>query len=130
MNVLEEVYSRMNKETVYLTSTPKGVDYFKDHFKQPKGNLLSELPGYSTPPASTNRHKTTLVVPDAHVKPGEDLTRFSKLGNLITDKKPDHIVLMGDFVTLESLSAWDLGKAGKMEGKRYSEDCKAGIQAI
>lgn len=74
--------------------------------------------------------KTTLVIPDAHVTPGQDLARFSSLGSLITERKPDNIVIMGDFVTLESLSAWDLGKAGKMEGKRYSEDCKSGMQAI
>lgn len=73
---------------------------------------------------------TTLVIPDAHVLPGKDLDRFYALGRLIVERKPDNIVIMGDFVTLESLSAWDLGKAGKMEGKRYSEDCFCGKQAL
>lgn len=74
--------------------------------------------------------KTTLVIPDAHVAPGQDMKRFSSLGNLIIDRRPDVIISLGDFATLESLSAWDQGKAGKMEGRRYSEDCKACISAI
>lgn len=73
---------------------------------------------------------TTLVIPDAHVEPDQDLIRFSKLGNFITEHRPDNIVFLGDFVSLDSLSAWDLGKSGQMEGRRYSEDCKAGIDAL
>ena len=98
---------------ILITSTPKGENVFFKKFAEKK------FVGGST-----------LVLPDAHVMPGMDMTRFSKVGDLIVDRRPTRIVLMGDFVTLESLSAWDLGKAGKMEGKRYSEDCKAGVQAI
>lgn len=105
------------KPTIYFTSTPKGENIF---YKECTAKM-ARTPG---------KTQTTLVVPDAHVKPNESLERFSKLGDMIIDRKPSNIVLMGDFVTLESLSAWDLGKAGKMEGKRYSEDTKAGIQAI
>lgn len=74
--------------------------------------------------------RTTLVIPDAHVGPNQDLSRFSSLGQFIVDKRPDNIVSLGDFATLESLSAWDQGKGTKMEGRRYSEDCRTCIAAI
>ena len=63
---------------------------------------------------------TTLVIPDAHVEPDQDLIRFSKLGNFITEHRPDNIVFLGDFVSLDSLSAWDLGKSGQKEETRRS----------
>ena len=62
---------------------------------------------------------TTLVVPDAHVGPGQDLSRFDALSKLINDRFPSRIIFMGDFVTVEALSNWDLQKSGVMEGKRY-----------
>jgi len=73
---------------------------------------------------------TTLVIPDAHICPGQDLSRFAKAGQLILDYLPSRIILLGDFVTLESLSGWDLAKSGNMEGKRYSEDIAAGKEAL
>lgn len=85
-------------------------------------------PGFVSPLDRTD--VVTLAIPDCHVSPGQDLTRFSALGKLIVDRMPNNIVFQGDFVTLESLSAWDLGKAGKMEGRRYSEDCNVGIEAL
>lgn len=122
MNQLEELFIKLGGEKrVIVESTEMPLS----------GPTILQGPKYPlTWEGKMNKHKTTLVVPDAHCGPGHNFTRFSALGSLITDKRPDNIVLMGDFVTLESLSAWDLGKAGKMEGKRYSEDCKAGVQAI
>ena len=84
------------------------------------GNTESTNPGFST----------TLVVPDAHVGPGQDLSRFDALSKLINHKRPTRIIFMGDFVTLEALSNWDLQKAGIMEGKRYWEDVAAGREAL
>lgn len=73
---------------------------------------------------------TTLVVPDAHVGPGQDMTRFRNLGKLIVDRRPDRIISLGDFITLESLSNWDLNKAGVMEGRRYQADIEAANDAL
>jgi predicted MPP superfamily phosphohydrolase len=76
------------------------------------------------------KFETTLVVPDAHVSPDQSLKRFELLNKLILDKQPDNIIFMGDFVTLESLSNWDLNRAGIMEGRRYHEDVEAGRKAL
>lgn len=73
---------------------------------------------------------TTLLVPDAHVSPDQDLSRFARAGQLIIERKPTRIILMGDFLTLESLSNWDLNRAGVMEGRRYQGDIAAGNMAL
>lgn len=72
---------------------------------------------------------TTLVVPDAHVKPKQDLSRFIHLGKLANERKPDNIVFMGDFLNMDSLSSWDAGKEAS-HGKRYKEDIKSGYEAL
>ena len=74
--------------------------------------------------------QTTLVIPDSHVGPNQDLSRFISLNKLILNRKPDNIISMGDFLTLESLSNWDLGKAGLMENRRYVKDIESGKQAL
>ena len=74
--------------------------------------------------------QTTLVIPDPHVGPNQYLSRFISLNKLILNKKPDNIISMGDFLTLESLSNWDLGKAGLMENRRYVSDIESGKQTL
>jgi len=73
---------------------------------------------------------TTLVVPDAHVSPGQNFRRFEKAGRLIAERRPDRIVLMGDWTNMDSLSNWDLTKSGLMEGRRYVEDMTAAKEAL
>jgi len=73
---------------------------------------------------------TSLVIPDAHVGPGQDLTRFEKAGQLMAERRPDRVITLGDWVSLESLSNWDLTKSGVMEGRRYKEDMEAGKEAL
>ena len=74
--------------------------------------------------------KSTLVIGDTHVEANDNLDRFDVLGNFIVDKQPDHIVQIGDFLSLDSLSAWDLNKRAKMEGRRFSEELKNGKRAV
>lgn len=75
-------------------------------------------------------YETTLVLPDSHVEPGQDLSRFEWLGHLLCVYQPDNIVQMGDFIALGSLSAWDKHRLLSMEGKRYHEEMMWGRQAI
>ena len=60
-----------------------------------------------------------LCIGDAHVEADEDLSRFSFVDNLISEVKPEVIVIMGDFLTLDCLSAWDRDKRQRMENRRY-----------
>lgn len=72
----------------------------------------------------------TLVVGDVHVGPGQNLRRADWLGWAIADVQPKRVVFIGDFLTFDSLSAWDKDKRKKMEGKRYKKDIDAGIQFL
>lgn len=71
-----------------------------------------------------------LVVGDAHVQQGQNLTRFSYLGKMIQSIVPDQVIMIGDFLDLDSLSAWDKDKRKLMEGRRYAKEIDAGQRAL
>ena len=71
-----------------------------------------------------------LTVGDCHVHENEDVSRFDILGRYIADTQPDVVVFMGDFLTLNCLSAWDRDKRLKMEGRRYQSEIDAGNAAL
>lgn len=73
---------------------------------------------------------TTIFFTDCHTEADDNLDRFHALGNYIAEHKPDAVISGGDFVTLDSLSAWDLNKRGKMEGKRFRQEIDHGRLAI
>lgn len=71
-----------------------------------------------------------LPIGDCHISDDDDFKRFKHLGKFIIDKKPDKIIFMGDFLTLNCLSAWDRDKRLRMEGKRYKSEVEAGNRAM
>ena len=75
--------------------------------------------------------KRVLTIGDSHVSAGDtDLDRFSSISKHIVTTRPDIIVMMGDFMTMDCLSAWDRNKRLKMEGRRYANDIAAGQEAL
>jgi len=65
--------------------------------------------------------KKILILPDAHItvkipKPYQLVKKFVK------DFKPDETILLGDFMDVESLSAWDMDKKRLMEGRRFQKE--------
>lgn len=73
--------------------------------------------------------KKILVIPDAHSRPRESLRRFEALGNFIAAKQPDHVVCLGDWADMHSVSHWDKGKL-VAEGQRYAADVTASRAAL
>ena len=71
-----------------------------------------------------------LVIGDAHVTNKQSLRRFKWLAEYIKDNTPDYLVIMGDFLTLNSLSAWDRDKRLLMEGRRFYQEIDAGNEAL
>lgn len=69
------------------------------------------------------------VLPDVQCKPGHDFTFLRNIGRFIVDKKPDHIVCIGDFADMPSLSSYDVGKKS-FEGRRYRDDIQATLVAM
>lgn len=65
-----------------------------------------------------------MVIPDTQVKPGVPLDHLTWAGDYMVDKKPDYVVMIGDFADMESLSSYDVGKKS-FEGRRYRNDIAA-----
>lgn len=75
--------------------------------------------------------RKVVVIGDAHASPETgELERFSAAGKFILHERPTDIVIIGDFITLDSLSFWDKNKRLKMEGRRFSLDVDAGNTAL
>ncbi|CAB4169937.1 Calcineurin-like phosphoesterase domain, lpxH type [uncultured Caudovirales phage] len=71
-----------------------------------------------------------LVVGDAHVDEHQSLDRFKALGKKIETEQPDHVVFIGDFLSMNCLSDWDKNKRCKMENRRYHLEIAAGNKAL
>jgi len=65
-----------------------------------------------------------LVIPDTQVRPGDDLTFLTAIGNYLTEKQPDRVIHLGDHADMPSLSSYDQGKKS-FEGRRYTSDIAA-----
>lgn len=78
----------------------------------------------------SDRTLNGLVIGDCHTFLGDNLERFRCLGNYILDRKPEFVVLIGDFVDLHSLNSFDK-KGGKLlEGARVGDDIQSGVDAL
>jgi len=72
---------------------------------------------------------THLVIGDPHCNPKASNDRFLWAGKLARDLKPDTIICMGDFSSLDSLSSYDKGKKS-FEGRRYKKDINHAHDAL
>lgn len=68
--------------------------------------------------------KKHLVIPDVQLRPDDDTRFLSYIGQYIVEKQPDHIICIGDFADMPSLSSYDVGKKS-FEGRRYKADVEA-----
>lgn len=75
------------------------------------------------------RKNSHIIIPDVQVKPGINLDFLESIGHFIVDKKPDTIIIIGDFADMESLSSYDVGKRS-FEGRRYTNDISSSIEAM
>jgi predicted phosphodiesterase len=73
--------------------------------------------------------ETTLVIGDAHSEPGHHDKRFQALGNFIVDNKPDNIVQIGDFLSLDSINFFDNNNPLIKEGRRLKDDIDKGVKS-
>ena len=61
---------------------------------------------------------THLVIGDPHCTPKASNERFLWAGRVAADYKVSHVICMGDFCSMDSLSTYDRGKKS-FEGRRY-----------
>lgn len=70
-----------------------------------------------------------LVIPDTQIKPGVPLEHIDWIARYAVEKRPDVIVIMGDWADMPSLSSYDVGTM-KAEGQRIKADIKVANDAL
>jgi len=71
----------------------------------------------------------TLVIPDTHDDPSVNQKRYEVIGNFIIDQQPEHIVQIGDFMSLDSISFHNHGRPLIQEGMRLVDELTSGRDA-
>ena len=72
---------------------------------------------------------THLVMGDPHCTPKASNDRFLWAGRLAADFKVTHVICMGDFCSMDSLSSYDRAKKS-FEGRRYQRDMQHSHEAL
>lgn len=70
------------------------------------------------------------VVGDAHVDEHQTLDRFDCLNKYLKHVRPNYVITIGDFLSMNCLSDWDKNKRLLMETRRYSLEVDAGNEAL
>ena len=65
------------------------------------------------------------VIPDTQVKPKVPLEHLAWAGQYMLDKRPDVVVMLGDFADMPSLSIYEEKGSKRFEGQRYANDIAA-----
>jgi len=69
-----------------------------------------------------------LIIPDPHASPKYGNERFDALGRFIISTQPEHIVCLGDFADLSSISSHNTPEAA--EGQRFLDDLVSAKDAM
>jgi hypothetical protein len=73
-------------------------------------------------------NKRIIVIPDTQCRPNGDISHIRAAANYIVKKKPDIIVVLGDWWDMESLSVYNSKR--QSEGLRVKDDVDAGMVAM
>lgn len=70
-----------------------------------------------------------IVIPDTQIKPGVPTEHIGWITNYIIEKKPDVLVIIGDWADMASLSSYDVGTKS-FEGRKYRDDILVANDAL
>ena len=73
----------------------------------------------------SGEYKNHFVLPDTQVKPGDRIDHLAAAANYAIEKKPDLLMMLGDWWDFPSLSSYDVGRKS-FEGRSYLADVEAG----
>lgn len=71
-----------------------------------------------------------LIIPDAQIRPGDDLTHIDFAAAAIVEYKPDVIVVIGDWWDFASLNSHVAPGSAELENSRYDDDVQCGNEAF
>lgn len=88
--------------------------------------LITSCRGVSIP----RKYRKHFCIPDPQVKPGVPTSHIAAAGRYAAEKRPEVIVILGDWWDMPSLSAWD-SPTKKAENKvTYCADIEVGRKAL
>jgi calcineurin-like phosphoesterase family protein len=70
-----------------------------------------------------------LVIPDVQLRPGVPTQHLDWIRQYVIEKKPDVLVIIGDWADMASLSSYDIGKKS-FEGRNYRDDILVANDAL
>lgn len=76
------------------------------------------------------KYRKHAVIPDTQIKPGVPLEHLAAAGRYLAEKRPEVIVVLGDWWDMNSLSAWDSDAKKILAGVSYEEDIRAGLRGL
>lgn len=94
-----------------------------------RDNIQKLAPRFERNAVLAERKPTIFVIGDTQCKQGIDLDYIHWIGSYIAYKKPDIIVMIGDWYDMASLSSYDKGQL-KAEGRRVVADIEAGDKGV
>lgn len=100
-------------------------DAFRNRMRHAEAKGLTKL----APVVEQGGYRTHCYIPDVQAKPGVPLDHLTWAGKYIAEKKPDVVIISGDFADMSSLSSFDRGKRAA-ENKRYKHDIEAAHKAM
>ena len=71
-----------------------------------------------------------LFIPDTQIQQGVPMEHLEACGNYIVDKKPDVIVMIGDFADMPSLSSYEKKESKYFHDKSYAADIESTHEAM
>ena len=71
-----------------------------------------------------------MFIPDTQVKHGVDISHIKAAGKMLIKRKPDVVVIIGDWWDFESLSTFTPAQKIGYEHRTYTRDLTAGIRAM
>lgn len=77
-----------------------------------------------------NQNKRIVIIPDTQIKPGVDTKHIDWAAQAIVDYKPDHVVVIGDWWDVPSLSQHDAPGSKEASGQNVKADIDAGNEAM
>lgn len=102
-----------------------------DHLDAVRGRLLrDEFPQEAPGKRLARRGVDVLVVGDAHADPAHSNRRFDWLGRFIADKRPEVVVDIGDWFSMNSLNKYEPAGSRRSCEASYLSDILVGVDAM
>ena len=128
-----DAYSCRQLATLLGISKTSAIRILRHHKRVTERDLTlsnNEQPASTQRKSTSNPNGTThLIIGDAHAAPNQNLHRFTLLGRMVRDIRPDVVISIGDWADMPSLSSYHKGKRS-FEGRRYSADIASANEAL